>query len=279
MAANNYPARATLKVSFAAPAVLLVELNRPDEMNSMNRVFWKEYREVFEQVRSDTDVRAVLVSGGSAKHFTAGLDLKDFTGALMTGTSEDPARKALGFRDMCTAMQASFTAMELCGRPVVAAVQGACIGAGIDLITACDIRYASSDAFFSIKEVDIGLAADIGTLQRLPKVGGNDSWVRELAYTGRRFTASEGLAQGLFSKVVPREELFATALATATEIASKSPVVTLGIKESLNYSRDHTVAEGLDHIAVWNSAMTNTQDMKIAVAANLGKKKAVYPKL
>ncbi|TPX57853.1 hypothetical protein PhCBS80983_g03556 [Powellomyces hirtus] len=273
-----YGALNTVRLSFPAPAVLLVELHRPSDLNSMNKAFWVEFRKVFEAVREDTNVRAVVISGGEGKHFTAGLDLKDFTGSLI-GEAQDPARKAIGFLSLVNAMQASFTAIEECGRAVIVAVHGACIGAGIDLMTACDIRYAANDASFSIKEVDIGLVADVGTLQRMPKVVGNDSWMRELAFTGRRFPASEALQHGLVSKVVPRTELMATALATATEIASKSPVVTLGVKHILNYSRDHSVADGLNYVGVWNSAMTNTQDLQIAIAANLGKRKAVFPKL
>ncbi|KAJ3004851.1 putative enoyl CoA hydratase, partial [Thoreauomyces humboldtii] len=264
----------TVRISFAAEHVLHVELFRPKVMNQMNMRLWKEFRAVFEHIRTDSDVRCVVVSGGTtSKHFTAGLDLQEFGPALST-PNPDSARNSIALRNMIDGMQASFQAIHDCGRPVVAAVHGACIGAGIDLITACDVRYASEDAVFSIKEVDIGLAADIGTLQRLPKVVGNDSWVRELAFTGRTFPATEALAQGLLSKTVPREQLFATALKTATIIASKSPIAVHGTKEVLNYSRDHSVVEGLHYVSLWNSAMLNTVDVGLAVKANLSRKPA-----
>lgn len=127
--------------------------------------------------------------------------------------------------------------------------------------------------------MDIGLAADIGTLQRLPKVVGNDSWVRELAFTGRNFGADEALQFGLVSKVLPREELLAQAVKTAQFIAAKSPIAVCGTKHVLNYSRDHSVKEGLDYVALWNSVMTNTKDLSIAIAATMSKQKPVFPKL
>ncbi|KAJ3213260.1 putative enoyl CoA hydratase [Dinochytrium kinnereticum] len=192
----------------------------------------------------------------------------------------DVARTALRILPEIELMQESFTAIERCDRPVIAAVHGFCIGGGIDLITACDIRLCSSDANFSVKEVDIGLAADIGTLQRLPRVVGNQSWVREVCLTARNFDAKEALQVGLVSKVLPTKvELVDEALKLAAVIASKSPVATVGTKHILNYSRDHTVAEGLHYVALWNSVMLNTEDVPAAITANLSKQKPKFSKL
>ncbi|KNC98184.1 uncharacterized protein SPPG_06587 [Spizellomyces punctatus DAOM BR117] len=277
--ATSYAEFQTLRITSPSEHVLHVELNRPKQMNSMNHQFWHDMRDVFRRIRADTNVRAVVISGGECRMFTAGLDLKAFGSTFTTG-DEDPARKALNFLPLVHDMQESFTAIENCMRPVIVAVHGACIGGGIDLITACDIRFATKDAFFSIKEVDIGLAADIGTLQRLPKVVGNDSWVRELAFTGRNFGVAEALQFGLVSKIVEnKQDLVAEAIKTATFIATKSPIAVVGTKQVLNYSRDHTTAEGLQYVGLWNAAMTNTQDIPIAIQANLAKTKPVFPKL
>ncbi|KAG0219480.1 putative enoyl CoA hydratase [Mortierella sp. NVP41] len=177
-------------------------------------------------------------------------------------------------------LQDSLTAIEICDKAVVAAIHGPCIGGGIDITTACDIRYASKDAYFSVKEVDIGLAADVGSLQRLPKVVGNISWVRELCLTGRNFDSKEALEQGFISKVLPDyAAVVAEAIATAKVIAEKSPVAAIGTKHILNYSRDHTVQEGLDYVATWNQVMLTTPDLPTAAAAAFQKKTAVFAKL
>ncbi|KAI9092605.1 ClpP/crotonase-like domain-containing protein [Phlyctochytrium arcticum] len=276
-----YSAFTTVKASFASDHVLHVALNRPAELNNMPMEFWEEFRQVFEIVRQDSNVRCVVISGGECRIFTAGLDLMSFA-PVLTGSSsgpKDPAREALKFMNLVTMMQNAFTAIEDCYKPVISAVHGACIGAGVDLITACDIRYASSDAFFSIKEIDIGLAADVGTLQRIGKIVGNESWVREIAFTARNVPAAEGLQFGLFSKILPRESLLDEALKTAKIIAAKSPVAALSTKHILNHARDHSVKESLHYVGMWNSVMTNTQDLPIAVKASMSKKTPVFPKL
>ncbi|KAJ3288228.1 putative enoyl CoA hydratase [Borealophlyctis nickersoniae] len=296
MKGTTYPSYETLRVSFHCDYVLHVEINRPDKLNAMNQRFWVEIRNLFTLIRSDSQVRVVVLSGGSSRVFSSGLDLLEYAPSFEQQQSEsrttDVARVAIKFRNMVDEMQESFTVIEKCDKPVVCAIHGACIGGGIDLITACDIRYATKDAKFSIKEVDIGMAADVGTLQRLPKVCGNDSWIRELAYTARMFSGQEALANGLVSKAFDgKEQLLAAAFETAGVIAAKSPVATLGTKHLLNFSRDHTVEDGLLYVsystskdaptgnALWSAAMTNTKDMGTAIKANLQKKSAVFPKL
>ncbi|KAI8849279.1 ClpP/crotonase-like domain-containing protein [Chytridium lagenaria] len=256
--------------------VLHVELNRPKRLNAMNPTFWSEFRRCFELIRADTETYAVVVSGGDSKGFTAGLDLSDG----LFNLEGDVARVALRVLPKIEDMQESFTAIEKCDKPVISAVHGFCIGGGIDLITACDIRLCSAEAVFSVKEVDIGLAADIGTLQRLPKVVGNHSWIRDICFTARNFGAAEALQFGLVSKILPsKTELVDEALKMAAVIAGKSPVATVGTKHVLNYSREHTVEEGLKHVALWNSVMLNTEDVKVAITANLSKQKPKFSKL
>lgn len=164
--------------------------------------------------------------------------------------------------------------------PVIAAVHGYCIGAGVDLTSACDIRLCSQDAKFTIKEVDIGLAADIGTLQRFQKVVGNESWARELAYTARFFGADEALQKGYVSQVLPNaDECLKAAVKMATLIAAKSPVAVATSKKSILYSRDHTVQDGLDHVALLNSSMLQTDDLMTAAAAGMQKQVPHFNKL
>ncbi|KAJ3385689.1 hypothetical protein HDU84_002083 [Entophlyctis sp. JEL0112] len=256
----------TLRTSTPVPNVLLVELNRPAKLNAMNKTLnttnadvvarrmWRELRELFGAVSADADVRCIVVSGGPhSRGFTTGLDLVDFVADASHVGGSDPARAAFAFFDTVSAMQASLTAMETCRQPVIAAVHGACIGAGIDLITACDVRYAAADSVFSVREVDVGLAADVGTLQRLPKVVGNASWVHEVCFTARAFSASEALSQQLVSKVVDggHDAVVKAAIATAALIAEKSPVAVTGTKNVLKFSRDHSVEDGLKYVAVW----------------------------
>ena len=177
-------------------------------------------------------------------------------------SGEDPARAAVRFFDVVKPLQDSISSLEKVRVPVIAAIHGYCIGAGIDIVSACDIRIASKGTKFTIKEIDLALAADIGTLQRFQKVVGNDSWARELSYTARYFDEVEALKNGFISKVSETpEECLKEAVDLAKFIASKSPVAVTTTKQSLNYSRDHTVQEGLDHICWLNSVMLQTEDM------------------
>ncbi|KAI8581648.1 hypothetical protein K450DRAFT_230520 [Umbelopsis ramanniana AG] len=268
----------TVKGEFIADNVLHVQLNRPKKLNAFNPTQVKEVRKIFQIIREDRDIRAVVVSG-SGRMFTAGLDLSE-NGLAIMDNGMDVARAAFHRRRHIEDFQAAFTAIEQCDKPVIAAVHNGCFGAGVDMITACDIRYATKDSFFCVKEVDVGLAADVGTLQRLPKVIGNNSLVRELCFTGRNLYAEEALQCGLINKVLgSQEEVVAEAIKTAKLIASKSPVAVVGTKNLLNYSRDHSVAEGLEYTVTWNAAMLSTEDIPRSVEAFVTKKPAVYSKL
>ncbi|KAI8923787.1 enoyl-CoA hydratase/isomerase [Entophlyctis helioformis] len=269
----------TLRVSFPAEWVLHVELARSRQLNSMTSLFFVEMTEAFEAVRRSSAIRAVVVSGGDARMFTAGLDLKETGG--FPQPDADPARMAHGFINKVQALQKSFSVIEDCGKPVIVAVHGMCVGGGIDLIAACDIRFCTKDAAFTVKEVDVGIAADLGTLQRLPKVVGNDSWVRDVCFTGRiflpprRFSLASLALACLDGSHLAADE----ALATAKFIASKAPLAVHGIKTLLNYSREHTTKDSLEYTALWNSVMMNSPDTILAAQAAMTRKPAVFPKL
>lgn len=270
----------TLAVSTPHEFVKHVELNRPEKRNAMNATFFSELEKCFQYLGEDKDCRAVLVSG-RGKGFTSGLDLAEFSETLNVGQDEDDVgRKAFSFRSIIKRFQDSISSLEKCHKPVIALVNGHCIGGGVDLITACDIRYCTREAWFSVREVDVGLAADIGTLQRLPKVVGNGSLAREIIYTARNFTSEEAKSLGLVSQVFADEKtMIEKGLELATLIASKSPIAVQGSKINLVYSRDRTVDEGLHFMSVWNASMLQSEDLLKAAMAAMTKDKAKFSKL
>jgi len=262
----------TLKVQRDG-AVVHVQLHRPKAGNAMNTAFWREYRECFQALAADGECRAIVVSG-AGKHFSVGLDIKDAS-SLTAVSGEGPnkmdaARRAWRNRETVLAFQDTFSAMERCPQPVIVAVHAATIGGAIDLMCAADIRVCAANTFFSIKEVDIGLAADVGTLQRLHHVIGNQSLARELCYTARRMDATEAKSAGFVSSIHPTQEAtLAHAMDLARQIASKSPVAITGTKVNLNFSRENKVRESLEFMAAWNSAMLQTEDIPKAAMASL----------
>uniref|UniRef100_A0AAG5D1I8 Delta(3,5)-Delta(2,4)-dienoyl-CoA isomerase, mitochondrial n=1 Tax=Anopheles atroparvus TaxID=41427 RepID=A0AAG5D1I8_ANOAO len=271
----------TLKLSTPSEYVVHVEFNRPERMNAFNRQLWTEIKDCFERLHDDPDCRAVVLSGGSSKHFTAGIDLFDMMSlGQELGAIEEVGRRGRLLEGTISLYQDCISALERCYKPVIVAVHSGCIGAGLNLITAADVRYCTRDAFFSLKEVDIGLAADVGALQRLPRVVGNQSWVRELAFTARRFACEEAQAHGLVSRVFDtREALLEGALKLAQEIASKSPIAVQGTKKNIVYSGDHTVQEGLDHIRQINMLNLQSEDFLNAIMASQSKETPVFAKL
>ena len=247
--------------------IATVRLNRPDKANAMNATMWQDIRLAFDWVDAEPTAR-VAVLEGEGRHFTAGIDLQMMMGLApqIEDTCDGRMREAL--RRVILDMQDTLTSLERCRKPVLAAIHGACVGGGIDLICAADMRYCSADAYFCIKEIDLGMVADVGTLQRLPKIVGHQGWVRELAYTGRRVEAAEAQSQGLVNRVFDsREALQAGVREIAASIASKSPLSIRGTKEQLNYARDHSVADGLNHIATWNAGMLMSEDLTRAMMA------------
>lgn len=255
-----------------------LEMSRPDALNAMNRIFWKELPEIIRDIDKNSKARVIVLSG-QGKHFSAGMDLANFMSGEGSGTKKDPARMRETFYHEVLELQDTFSALEDCRMPTIAAIQGACVGGAIDMVAACDMRYCSEDAFFKIAEVDIGIAADVGTLQRLPSLIPL-AVVRELAYTGRRFEADEAKELGLVNKVFEsRDDLKDGVLKVAKEIASKSPLVTRVIKKQINYSRDHSVKDALDYHAVWNSSLISGQDMEKAMKAYMSKTQGSYDDL
>mgnify|MGYP001549082130 CR=1 FL=1 len=255
-----------------------IRLNRPDALNTLVMDFWQEMVDVFATIAAEPKVRVVVISS-TGRHFTAGLDLAAFAGAIAPESGGDPGRQGEQFRRTVLEMQETFNVIEACRVPVLAAVQGGCIGGGVDLVSACDMRYCTADAFFCIQEINIGIVADVGTLQRLPHLI-PAGLVRELAYTGRRLGAARAASAGLVNDIYPNQETMLEAvLATAAEIAAKSPLAVHGTKEMLNYTRDHTVAEGLDYIALWQAGMFRTADVAEQMAANREKRPARFEDL
>ncbi len=254
-----------------------VTLNQPDTLNSLTPEFWREIRAVFEAIESDTRVRVVVLAS-TGKHFTAGLDFAVFARFRPDATRE-PARHREQVRDLIRAMQASFNAIDGCRVPVLAAIQGACIGGGVDMIAACDLRYCSRDALFCIQETNLGVTADLGTLQRLPLII-PAGVMRELAYSGRRMPAAEAQAVGLVNGVFDdAATLLAGVLAVAADIAAKSPLAIQGTKEMLNYARDHSIADGLNFVATWNAGMLITADVDTAIEAQRARTSADFQDL
>ncbi|KAJ3305368.1 hypothetical protein HDV03_001661 [Kappamyces sp. JEL0829] len=245
----------------------------------MNNAFFTEIAQVFRRVQVDGEIRVVVVSSAVAKFFSAGLDLKEV--ALDGMGKKCPARDALAFLNgQLKPWQEALTSIETCRKPVICCLNGLAIGGAIDLATACDIRFCTSDTVFSVREVDVGLAADLGTLQRLPKVVGNQSWVRDVCITARDFKADEALTVGFVSRVFDGQaQMLDAALQMASLIASKSPIATLGTKHLLVHARDHTVQEGLDYTALWNSVMLNTPDVMECGKAIFTKQAPKFSKL
>ena len=254
-----------------------VVMNRPDEFNSMTRLFWKELPEIVKEIDKNAQARVILLTG-EGKHFSSGMDLANFS-SNGSDKKKDPARMRETFYHEILELQDTFTALEECRLPTIAAIQGACVGGGIDMVTACDMRYCSSDAFFKIAEVDIGLAADVGTLQRLPSLIPIAA-VRELAYTGRKFDAVEAKTLGMVNEVFESyEELMIEVEKIAQTIASKSPLVTRVIKKQINYARDHSVQDSLDYHAAWNSSLLSGRDMEVAMTSYMNKENGEYDDL
>ncbi len=258
-----------------------IRLNRPDELNSMVREFWMELPEIVRGLDARGDVRAIVVSS-TGRHFSAGMDLGVFTSgdtAITPGDSHEMGRVRARLRQTALLLQESFTSFERVRMPVLVAIQGGCIGGAVDMVTAADMRYATADAFFVIQEINIGMTADVGTLQRLPKII-PDGVAREMAYTGRRLSAQRALEVGLINEIFPtHEELVAGVLAIAREIASKSPLAIWGTKEMLLYSRDHSVADGLNHIATWQTGMFQPSDMVETFTAKAEGRDPKFPDL
>lgn len=253
-----------------------IELNQPDEYNRMPLAFWRELPLALRKLDAGGDVRALVLSS-TGKHFSAGMDLSVFTGSARRDL--DRGRAGEAGRRHIDRMQNVFNGLEAVRMPVLAAVQGGCVGGGVDLVAACDARYCTADAFFCIQEINIGMAADVGTLQRLPRLI-PDGLMRELAYTGRRMHADEALSCGLVNAVYDSHEQMREAVgAIAAEIASKSPLAVTSTKHLLNYSRDHGVHDALAYQQLWMGAVTQGGEMAEYFKAKADGRDPVYADL
>ena len=260
-------------------AIAHIVLNRPQAFNAMNRAFWNELPEIVRDVSDNANARVIVISS-TGKHFTSGMDTSVFTdGEGVSAQGGDRYARAEAFRDFVKVLQGSFSCIDDARMPVIAAIQGGCIGAGVDMTSACDIRYATEDAFFQIAEINIAMTADVGTFPRLCKLI-PDGWVRELAYSGRRLPAAKAKEIGLVNEVFPAQEaMLSHVMALAAEIAEKSPVAVAGSKRMINYARDHSTNDALDYIATWQAGMFSPEHMAEAFAAKAQKRAAVFPNL
>ena len=258
-------------------AVAELAMNRPDKANGMSPDFWEDLPRLVGALSEDTTCRAIVLTG-AGRNFTGGMDLSTFQDLIGLMQAE-PGRAAFALRRIILRYQAALSSLEDTHLPVIAAIQGACIGGGVDLITACDIRLASEDAYFSIEEINIGMTADVGTLQRLPKLI-PPGLVMELALTGRRFSAREAAGWGLINAVHEDAGTATTAaFAMAHEIAAKSPLAIAGIKNAVTYARDHGVGDALDQVATWNAGMLRGEDLMAALQARMARKTARFADL
>lgn len=257
-----------------------VQLKRPEAMNTMTRAFWNELPAIVRYIDDNALARCIVITS-TGKHFSAGMELSVFTDDEGVTEERGGDRHVAGesFRRHVHYLQDSFTCLDKARMPVIVAIQGGCIGGAVDFISACDIRYATTDAFFCIQEINIGMTADVGTFPRLCKLI-PEGWVRELAYTGRRLPAARARDIGLVNETFDSHEaLVAHAMATAREIAEKSPLAVAGSKVMINYARDHTIADGLDYIATWQTGMFSGQHMAEAFQAKAEKRPARFPDL
>ncbi len=248
-----------------------VAINRPEKSNALHMKAWMEMQRIFETLSSADEVR-VIVLKGEGKHFCAGIDLELLMSVTKLQDISCSGRRNEKVRGLVKTLQKSINAIEKCSKPVIAAVHNGCIGGGVDIVSACDMRYCSEDAYFTIKEIDLGMVADMGTLQRLPKIIA-PGMAAEMAYTGRKIFGEEAKDIGLVNHYYDsRETLIDEVLKIAGTIASKSPLSVRGTKEMLRYTRDHSVDDALNYMSTWNAAMFLSDDLTEAFKATMEKR-------
>jgi enoyl-CoA hydratase len=256
-----------------------VQFARPDQYNTMNTDFWVEFPKVIQQI-SDKATARVIVLSSSGKHFCAGMDLSVFTTGIADDSAVEPCRQSENMRRSVLQLQSVFNLLETARMPVLAATHGACIGGAVDMVSACDSRYCTEDAFFSIEETKLGMTADLGTLQRLPYLI-PPGLLRELAYTGRKMYAEEAKSAGLVNKVYANHsDLLNGVMDIAGQIAARSPLAVYGCKEMINYARDHSVSDSLNAMSYWQSGMFRPQiDMAEAFKAKMEQRDPLFSDL
>ncbi len=274
---DDFPKLKAFTVSIDRNHVVEICLNRPQAINSMNTDFWDELPAIIDALDREAVARVIILSS-KGKHFTAGMDLEVLSN--MGGNPDDePARRAEQTRRWILSLQETFTQLEAARMPIISAIQGACIGGGVDMVCATDMRFCTANAYFNIKETELGITADVGTLQRIQHVMPS-GLARELAYSSRNLGAEEALACGFVNKVYEtQEEMLDTVRALATDIARHSPMAVHGTKKMLNFSRDHSVQDSLNHMATWQSGMLQVPDVQEAMQAGAEKRTPKFDNL
>lgn len=260
-----------------AEGIAHIQLKRGDELNTMVPEFWRELPEIVTDIDANAKARVIVISS-TGKHFSGGMDLSVFTSGNSAGTSaaaskDERGRVRANLRLSILDIQETFNCLERARMPVLMAIQGGCVGGAVDFASACDCRYATEDAFFVIQEINIGMTADVGTFPRLCKLM-PEGMVKELAYAGRRLPAKKAMQFGLVNDVfATQEEMLKHVMALAKDIAEKSPLAVHGSKVMINYARDHSTADGLDYIAIWQAGMYNPEtDMRESFVAKAEKR-------
>ncbi len=252
-----------------------IVLNRPEKRNSMIREFWSELPDLIEDIDNNARARVIVITS-TGPHFTSGIDTSLFA-QLAVSKKDGNARVA--FYQEVKQLQQTFTVLENARVPVLVAVQGGCIGGGLDFITACDMRYATKDAFFTLFETNLAMTADVGTFPRLAKLI-PEGFVKEMAYTGNRFSAKDAYRFGLVNALFDtQEEMITEVMKIAQNIASKAPLAVSGCKTLINYSRDHSTSDVLDYIALWNASHFKIEDVMEAFSALQEGREGVFPEL
>ncbi len=254
-----------------------IRLNRPDALNTFVPALWRELPEAVTAIDREASARVIVIAS-TGRHFTAGMDLSALTG-LAPQEGGDEVRERARIMRLVAELQESFNVLERARMPVIAAVQGGCVGAGLDMVTACDLRYATADAFFCLHEINLALTADVGTFPRILRHM-PDGMAREMAFTGARLDATRAASIGLVNAVYPDSDAMMSAVTEAARtIAAKSPLAVWGSKEMLNYARDHATADTLAHVAVWQAGMLHQAEVLRAVKAQADGKEAGFADL
>jgi enoyl-CoA hydratase len=255
-----------------------IRFSRPEKMNSFIPEFWRELPEAVDEISDNARARVIVLSA-EGKHFTSGMDISVFMQGALDADPTNREIAAEAFRHKVKSLQRTFSALENARQPVLAAIQGGAIGAGVDLATACDCRYASADAFFCVYETAIGMTADVGTFPRLMRLI-PEGWARQMAYTAERLPAAKARDIGLVNEVFETQEaLLAGVMEIAGRIAAHAPLAVTGCKAMANYARDHSTADALDYIALWNAAMLSGEVIKESYVAKTEKRAPAYGEL
>lgn len=276
----------TIKVEIVTnKKILHVQLNRPNQLNALNEVIFSELAKLFVNIKliSDKEDIRVIILSANGKAFSSGLDLTSAIPETIIQIKNDEAdigRKAFLMYNMISKLQEGITAMENCHIPIISAIHGYCLGGALSLLVCTDIKIATKDSKFSIKEIDIGLTADLGLIQRIVKQTGKEGLIKKYSYTGELFTGEDALKLGFVEEIVDnKESLIKRAFELAEKIAEKSPLILWGLKRSINFSRDHSVKTSLDMIATLNSCLLMSDDIPSSIQSFLSKSKIMYPKL